>query len=148
MNKHDILDLEDDELELDEDEELNGKEEEELELLAEEVAQMELAGSALPPMTEEEDDQYLAEIDNILKHAKTIKSSGGDTVSVGSKVHVEIDTGKQMFHIVGSTEADPDSGKISDKSPIGQALIGKKVGDTAEVEVPAGTIAYKIIAVA
>ncbi len=90
----------------------------------------------------------IAEIDNILKHAKTIKNSGGDTVSVGSKVHVEIDTGKQIFHIVGSTEADPDSGKISDESPIGQALIGKKVGDTAEVEVPAGTIAYKIIAVA
>lgn len=67
MNKHDMLDLEDDELELDEDEELDAKEDEELELLAEEVAQMELAGSALPPMTEEEDDQYLAEIENILE---------------------------------------------------------------------------------
>ena len=47
----------------------------------------------------------IAEIDNILKHAKPIKNSGGDVVSAGSKVHVEIDTGKQMFHIVGSTEA-------------------------------------------
>ncbi len=89
----------------------------------------------------------IAEINNILKHAKTIKNSTGDIISVGSKVHVEIDSGKQIFHIVGITEADPESGKISHESPIGKALIGKKVGDTAEVEVPAGTIEYKIIKV-
>ena len=69
-------------------------------------------------------------------------------VSVGSQVHVNLDNGKQVFHIVGSTEADPDAGKISDESPIGKALIGKKVGDTAAVEVPAGTISYKITKVA
>lgn len=89
----------------------------------------------------------IAEINNILKHTKTIKNSTGDIISVGSKVHVEIDSGKQIFHIVGITEADPESGKISHESPIGKALIGKKVGDTAEVEVPAGTIEYKIIKV-
>ncbi len=86
----------------------------------------------------------ISEIDNILKHSKTIKKGDGNTVSVGSQVHVELDTGKQVFHIVGSTEADPDSGKISDESPIGKALLGKKVGDKADVEVPAGTITYKI----
>ena len=59
-------------------------------------------------------------------------------------MHVDLDNGNQVFHIVGSTEADPEAGKISDESPIGKALLGKKVGDTASVEVPAGTITYKI----
>jgi transcription elongation factor GreA len=89
----------------------------------------------------------ISEIDNILKHAKPIKKVEGDTISVGSKVHVKIDEGKQVFHIVGSTEANPDEGKISDESPIGKALLGKKVGDKADVEVPAGVITYKIIKV-
>lgn len=89
----------------------------------------------------------IVEIDNILKHSKTIKKNNTGVVDVGSKVHVNLNNGKQVFHIVGSTEADPDSGKISDESPIGQALLGKKVGDTATVEVPAGAINYKIIKV-
>jgi len=46
--------------------------------------------------------------------------------------------------IVGSTEANPDEGKISDQSPIGKALLGKKAGDEVEVEVPSGTIVYRI----
>ncbi len=86
----------------------------------------------------------IVEIENILKHAKPIKKNTSGIVDVGSKVHVTLNDGKQVFHIVGSTEADPDSGKISDESPIGQALLGKKVGDTATVEVPAGAINYKI----
>lgn len=90
----------------------------------------------------------IAEIENILKHAKPIKNVGGSTVAIGSKVHVDLDTGNQIFHIVGSTEANPDNGKISDESPIGKALLGKKVGDKAEVEVPAGVITYKITKIA
>jgi len=86
----------------------------------------------------------ITEIDNILKRAKPIKKGDGQSVCVGSQVHVDLDNGNQVFQIVGSTEADPDSGKISDESPIGKALLGKKVGDTASVEVPAGTITYKI----
>lgn len=86
----------------------------------------------------------IGEIKNILKHAKPIKKGDGEKVSVGSKVHVTLDNGNQVFHIVGSTEANPDEGKISDESPIGQALLGKRVGDKASVEVPAGSITYKI----
>ncbi len=86
----------------------------------------------------------IAEINNILKHAKPMKKGNGESVIVGSQVHVDLDNGNQVFHIVGSTEADPDTGKISDESPIGKALLGKKVGDMADVEVPAGTITYKI----
>lgn len=86
----------------------------------------------------------IAEIENILKHAKPIKKSSGSIVAVGSQVHVSLDNGKQVFHIVGSTEANPDEGKISDESPIGQALLGKKVGEIAKIDVPAGTMSYKI----
>lgn len=87
----------------------------------------------------------IAEIEHILKHASVItnKSTGGK-VGLGSKVHVELEQGEQQYVIVGSTEANPDEGKISDQSPIGRALIGKKAGDEVEVLVPSGTITYRI----
>ena len=50
-----------------------------------------------------------------------------------------------MYEIVGTTEADPFNGKISDESPIGVALLGKKKGETVEIEIPDGKITYKII---
>ena len=86
----------------------------------------------------------ISEIENILKNAVAISKGKGDTVAVGSTVHVELEEGTQQFEIVGSTEANPENGKISNESPIGRALIGKKPGDQVEVEVPAGTITYKI----
>ena len=89
----------------------------------------------------------ISELENILKHSKLIEAGSGDTISVGSVVDVEIEDGKRTFQIVGSTEADPDKGKISDESPIGKALLGKKVGQHAEVEIPAGVTTYKIIKV-
>lgn len=89
----------------------------------------------------------IAEIDSILKQAKIIKKTTGGIVDIGSTVHVELEDGKQEFRIVGSTEADPSKGLISNESPIGQALIGCKPGDEVEIEVPAGTITYKIVKV-
>lgn len=86
----------------------------------------------------------IAEIENILKNAVEIEQGKGDVVTVGSTVHVELEEGEQEFRIVGSTEADPETGMISNESPIGKALLGKKPGDEVEVEVPAGTIVYKI----
>lgn len=86
----------------------------------------------------------IAEIENILKNAVAIKKGSSETVAVGSTVHVELEEGLQNFQIVGSTEADPEQGKISNESPIGRALLGKKPGDEVEVEVPAGVIVYKI----
>ncbi len=87
----------------------------------------------------------IAEIDSILKQAKIIKKTAGGVVDIGSTVHVELESGKQEFRIVGSTEADPSKGLISNESPIGQALLGCKPGDEVEIEVPAGTITYKVI---
>ena len=68
-----------------------------------------------------------------------------DEVSVGCTITVESDKGLQSFTIVGSDEADPVMGKISDESPIGTAFLGKKVGATVEVKTPGGVRAYKIL---
>ena len=68
-------------------------------------------------------------------------------VNVGSKVHVldvEFDE-DETFHIVGSTEANPDAGKISDESPVGKGLLGHRVGDIVAIPVPNGTVNYKIL---
>lgn len=87
----------------------------------------------------------IVEIENILKNTTIIDgSSKAGQVSIGSTVHVELEDGQQKFMIVGSTEAKPESGKISNESPIGKALLGKKAGDEVEVEIPAGTITYRI----
>jgi len=87
----------------------------------------------------------ISEIENIIKHAQIVESKSSDSVSVGSTVDVELENGQHTFKIVGSSEANPDEGKISHESPIGKALIGKKVGEHAEVEIPAGTITYRVI---
>ncbi len=71
-----------------------------------------------------------------------------DKVEVGSAVTVVNPQGKtQTYHIVGSTEADPSQGKISNESPVGSALLGHKVGDEAEVKTPAGTIKLSLVKV-
>lgn len=91
----------------------------------------------------------IAQIENMLKNAVIIDESElkNDVVSVGSKVKVmdyEFDE-EVLFSIVGSAEADPMENKISNESPVGSALIGKKVGDVVEVQVPDGVNKYKIL---
>ena len=73
----------------------------------------------------------------------------GDVVSIGSHVKVQEDgesTAEEYF-VVGSAEADPSKGKISNESPLARALLGKRVGDQAVVQAPAGDIVFKVIAV-
>lgn len=86
----------------------------------------------------------ISEVENILKNSVIIEAKSGDTVSLGTTVHLEIENGTQKYTIVGSTEANPLEGKISNESPIGKALIGKKKGDEVSVDVPSGMIIYKI----
>lgn len=73
--------------------------------------------------------------------------AGGDTVALGShvKVHDEEFDEEIEYTIVGAPEADPASNKLSNTSPVGQALLGKKVGDKVDVPIPAGKAVYKII---
>lgn len=86
----------------------------------------------------------IAEIEHILKNACVIEAQKGGVVGLGSTVHLELEDGKQKYTIVGSTEANPEEGKISNESPIGKALIGRKPGEEIEVNVPSGTMTYKI----
>lgn len=71
----------------------------------------------------------------------------GDGIGVGTKVTVKVNGKETVFDMVGDWEADPVNKKISDSSPLGVALVGKKVGDKAEVEAPAGKVMYEILAI-
>ena len=91
----------------------------------------------------------IVEIENMLKNAEVIDETevATDVVSVGSKVTVKdmLDGETSEYLIVGSTEADPLKGKISDESPVGAALLGHKKGEKISVEAPMGVIEYKIV---
>ena len=69
-------------------------------------------------------------------------------MTVGTTVTVEINGKKLEYKIVGEWEADPMNKKISHESPLGQALIDKKVGETVDVEAPAGKVTYTIVNIA
>ena len=83
-----------------------------------------------------------------IRNSDIIKAGSGDVVQMGSRVSVVdlefAEDGPETFMIVGSTEADPDEGKISNESPLGQALLGQKVGAVVDVHAPAGIIKYEI----
>lgn len=88
----------------------------------------------------------IQELETLIKNAVVIKNSKkGGVISIGSTVHATCDNGlKFKYTIVGHSEADPGSGKISHQSPLGQAFIGKAVGHEFELNVPAGKLKCKI----
>lgn len=92
-------------------------------------------------------ESRVAEIEDILLNAELIKSSKKSTIGIGSKVELKNGAKKVEYHVVGPVEANPGAGKISNESPIGLALMGKKVGDTAVVTTPKGDIKYDIVAI-
>lgn len=89
----------------------------------------------------------IAELEEIIKHAKVSDKKAKDEVYVGAKVTVHVEGSEEVFHIVGAPEADPLEKKISHESPLGAALLGKKVGDKIEVEAPVGKLIYTILVV-
>ncbi len=91
----------------------------------------------------------LHEIEAILQNAVLISEeiTRAGVVQVGSSIIVEFNGKKKEYTIVGQQEADPLSGKISNESPLGEAFLGKKKGDSVQVTVPAGVQVYKIIEV-
>lgn len=94
---------------------------------------------------QERSEARIAEIDYILKNAETItQPKKKDVVELGNTVVLKNKDGERTFTIVGSVEADPLEGKISDESPIGQALVGKKLGEAVEIKTPAATTSYTI----
>lgn len=88
-------------------------------------------------------------LENMLKNAKVIDEDevSTDAVSLGSKVKLYDEEFEEeiVYSIVGSTEANPAQFKISNESPVGAALMGKKVGSTIEVSVPDGVIKFKVL---
>ena len=86
-------------------------------------------------------------IETILRNAAIIEKNGPhESVGIGSHVTVtENDGPKETYHIVGSAEADPAEGLISNESPLGRALMGCKVGETAEVMAPDGVLVFKVV---
>lgn len=94
---------------------------------------------------QERNENRISEIENILLNAEVIKKPKGDNkVQLGSCVTLKNGSTKKEFQVVGTVEADPLSGKVSDESPIGQALLGKQVGDSVEIVTPAVTTTYKV----
>jgi transcription elongation factor GreA len=87
-------------------------------------------------------------LEKIIKNAVIIHPETADLVQIGSKVTVRHqDGGEENYTIVGSAEVNPGEGKISNVSPVGKALLGKRVGDEVDVSVPAGVLKVKIVGI-
>ena len=94
-------------------------------------------------------ENEIAKLEQILRNAVVVDDDEVDVSSVGIGTTVKIFDvefkEEEVYHIVGSIEADADRGQISNESPVGSALMGKKTGDIVNVESPGGTIQFKII---
>lgn len=93
-------------------------------------------------------EKRIAEIEIILRDAETIsiQPSMSDTVQIGSTIVIRNgDKKEKVFTIVGSNEANPVEGKISNESPLGTAFLGRKPGEEVDIKIPNGEIKYKII---
>lgn len=90
----------------------------------------------------------IIQLDEMVKDFVIIEeTTGSQRIELGASFDVQVGKEKRPFQIVGSTEADPTSGKISNESPIGQAFLGRKAGETVEVKVPSGKVSYKILSI-
>ncbi|RAQ28704.1 Transcript cleavage factor greA [uncultured Ruminococcus sp.] len=97
----------------------------------------------------------IADIEVMLKNVRVIDEAelSNENIHIGSKVELKVTNRKTgqsnmvEYKIVGSNEADPLSGNISDESLVGRALLGHKPGETVEVEVPAGVMAYEVLGI-
>ncbi len=85
-------------------------------------------------------------LEALIKNATIIdENHSTDHVQIGSTVVVQSPDGEERFTIVGSAEARPSEGRISNESPVGRALLGRKQGETIVVHVPAGDFSYRIV---
>jgi transcription elongation factor GreA len=86
----------------------------------------------------------ILEIESLLKRSEIIQEQHLGIVQIGSSVTVDIEGDEDKYHIVGTMEAEPESGKISHESPVGKALLGLKVGDEVDVSTPYAALHYRI----
>lgn len=94
-------------------------------------------------------DGRIDELEELLKQVSLIQEDKAPTsaVELGSEVTLKISGKEEVYRVVGEWEADPAEKKISHESPLGKALLGKKKGESIEVEAPAGKIHYTIVSV-
>jgi len=97
---------------------------------------------------QDQNESRISEIEHILLNVEVINKSKGRKVVLGSSVKLKSGGKEKEFQVVGTVEADPLNGKISDESPIGKALIGKKEGEKVEIKTPAETSTYTITDIA
>jgi len=89
----------------------------------------------------------IAELEEIIKKAYVSAASHKGVIGVGCKVRVHVDGEEEEYMVVGGPEADPKGRKISHESPLGQALMGKRVGDKVEINAPMGKLIYTILCI-
>lgn len=96
-----------------------------------------------------ENESKIAILESMIKNSQIVEDSGSTDgfVRIGSDVGVKFNNKEVTFHIVGASEADPSNYRISNESPLGKALLGKKKGDTTKVETPTGAVKYSILSV-
>ena len=133
------------------------KELEELKLKRQEIAHRLEEAKALGDLSENQEyiaakeaqafnEGKIVELEQLLRDAVVIENNRKHgAVQIGSSVEVKVNGKSKIFTIVGSEEADPANGKISNESPLGKAFLGRKVGESAEAETPGGKMHYKII---
>lgn len=92
-------------------------------------------------------NRQLGRISHLLRNAQVIERQSSDTVHIGSKVIISDGEKERTLLIVGDFESDPLQNKISQKSPIGEALLGKRIGETVTITIPSGKITYTIQAI-
>ena len=94
-------------------------------------------------------DERIFELEEMIGRAQIIDEGRREVAGAGSVIEVRAEDGEtETYHLVGAVEADPQSGRISVESPVGRALVGKRVGDEVVVSVPAGEISLTVLSVA
>jgi len=94
-------------------------------------------------------DERIYELEEMIGRAQIIEEGHGEVASAGSVIEVRLADGEvETYHLVGAVESDPQSGRISVESPVGRALVGKRLGDKVVVSAPAGEIRLTVLSVA
>ena len=128
---------------------VNERRKEIIERIQEAVAHGDLTENADYAQAKEEQDFIegrIQELEETIKNAELIKTGGSrNIVAIGSTVKLQANGQEKVYTIVGSNEANPANGRISNESLVGQKLIGTKPGDKIQVETPAGKIAYEVV---
>ncbi|HJN85414.1 transcription elongation factor GreA [Candidatus Uhrbacteria bacterium] len=93
-------------------------------------------------------EKRVLELDALLKNAIIVeKQEGGEAINIGATFTATKGGAEMTFQVVGSNEADPIEGRISNESPMGKAFLGAKVGDAVTVETPSGAVQYSVTSI-